>query len=141
MAILPKSWREREKSQFLIASQIPNFPLMKMHCSKESLTSCQITRGCFVNGNKRLKSENIFGLAISKKRELLLLGDYKNHEIAVFKYNSCHHVTRIGTIEVPPKIYPLRSIFIDKNDNLWISSIKKDHYHNASVYMWLSKDW
>lgn len=141
MALLPDNWRHGEKAQFIIASQLEGFPLMTMYCSPETLTNCQIERGCFLDKKKPLQASSLNGIAISAKRKLLLLGDSDKHEINVFQYLSCHQIKYLGAIKLPRKVFRLHTIFIDHDDQLWIGTQKPDNYLNASLYNWKSGNW
>jgi hypothetical protein len=141
IAPLAPGWQKKSGANYLISSQIKGFELMELRCHKEQPGLCETVRGCFLENRGELTAQGIMGIAVSEQRNLLLIGDKVHHEIAVFRYHSCFHVERIGTILLPYYLYELSNIFIDGKDNLWIATRFPDSYHNASLYVWDKKDW
>ena len=141
IAKIPEGWPRGDDAQFLVSSEIEGFSLMTMHCDEKNVSLCLIKRGCYLESVGKLTPDGVVSLAVSKKRNWLLIGDKIQHEIAIFKYDSCYHVHRIGTILLPYEMYELSAIMVDDADNLFIGTRFPDNYNNAALYVWLANAW
>ena len=141
MAELPPKWRGGDAHQFLVASRIPGFLLMTMHCIEADLSQCRIVRGCFAEGIGDLLPEAVAGVALSSARRLVLIGDRLRHRLVVFRFDSCHDVVRVAEIALPIELKELGSVAIDTDDRLWVSTLSADDYKNANVFMWPRAAW
>ena len=126
--------KDSDGAQFLMATRLPGFRLVTVKCLKTDLSACEVKRACYFSGGSQLKAEDVTGIAYSKKRNLVLLGDKKYQRILVFRYDSCHHVQYLGVVHLPEQLKEMRNIFVDEKDVLWVSTKEKDPYLNASVY-------
>lgn len=137
----PSSFPDVDGAQFIISSRIPSFTILTMKCSDTDLSFCEISRGCFLSGKQTVKPQYVTGIAYSQKRDLLFVGDAEHNRIFAYRYYSCHHIRFQGVIHLPEKIRKLSSLLIGADDSLWVSTMGKDSYLNASVYVWSSSDW
>jgi len=71
----------------------------------------------------------------------VLIGDRAKNRILLYRANSCFHMPYAGEIHLPEKISGLAGLSVDAEDRLWISTVKMDNYHNASVYTWAPDMW
>lgn len=140
-AELPSAWTEKKERSFLLLTRMPSFPLVTMRCEVADSTQCQLERSCFVQGLNGKESGVRQGLAISDQRKMLIIGNREKQSLQVYKYQDCFHVAYVRDIELPEELRGLRSIYVDDEDNLWLSTEGPDDYRNASVYMWAAKDW
>lgn len=138
---LPTAWAGGKERSFLLLTRMPSFPLVTMRCEMADSTQCQVQRACFAQGLNGKENDARQGLAISEKRKWLVIGNRQKQSLQVFHYQDCFHVSLAREIELPEQIRGLRSIYIDHDDNLWLSTEGPDDFRNASVYMWAAKDW
>lgn len=140
-AALPEAWAEKKERSYLLLTQLPSFPLVTMRCEAADSTQCQVERACFSQGLPAKEASARQGLAISEKRKWLIIGNREKQSLQVYQYKDCFHVSLAHEIELPQQLRKLRSIFVDGEDNLWLSTEGADDFRNASVYMWSAKDW
>lgn len=140
-AELPAAWAEKKERSFLLLTRMPSFPLVTMRCEMADSTQCQVQRSCFAQGLNGKESDARQGLTISEKRKWLIIGNREKQSLQVFNYQDCFHVSLLREIELPEQLRGLRSVYVDHEDNLWISTEGPDDFRNASVYMWAAKDW
>lgn len=137
----PESWFPGKRLYFLLASRVPEFPLVAMSCLKDNPSVCQMDRSCFLEGAKGLLPKGISGIAVRKKTREVFIGDRLNHKILKFRFKSCFHVQKTGELILPAKIKELSTITIDEKDRLWVVTQKPDDYFNASVFVWGADGW
>lgn len=141
-AIIPEGWRSSfAGSQVLLVSRLPGFSLIGLKCDLSGMGYCQFQRGCFIETSSSIDPESLSGIAISKKRRQILIGDYRKQQIYLFRYDSCFHIEHVGALKLPPQLNALTAIDIDADDNLWISTEEPDPYLNASIYRWKPDAW
>lgn len=108
-------------------------PLVKLVCSVENPTFCQITRECKIPklfGSFR----DLNGLAYASKTDHLVIGNSAQNRLFIFKPGACTGSQSISSIKIDSKIKSVSSLNIDSNSVLWLGTKKRDDYHNASVY-------
>ena len=144
MRLIPSRWK-RGRSQYIVSTNIPGFPLLTIHCSSKNLTNCTIDRGCFVDGMRSFKNKdkslNLRGLGISEKRKSLVLADAEKNELLLMRYHSCHHIALLRKIKLPKELKPVTGVMVDKNENLWISTSDYDLKTDSSLYVWPATKW
>jgi hypothetical protein len=138
LAALPNGWHKTRqgKTQYLLISRIKDFPLTILECDEEEPASCMLTRNCYLEGAAGLKVDARFGIGISVKRRLVVLGDAEANKLWVFKFSSCFHIPKTKTITIPEKIFTMTNLHIDSEDRLWLTTDKPDNYNNSSLYYW-----
>lgn len=135
----PPKWWSGKSTRYLIASQIEGFPLLSLSCDPIDITQCILDRFCLMNQHIGVRS--LVGIAVSTKRNLLLLGDKDAHAIQVYEFHSCFDIRRKTSISLPKRIKALSYVYVDEEDSLWVASSRPDDYDNASVFRWSSKEW
>lgn len=125
---------------FIFVSSISGYPFLLGYCDKMSL-SCVIDRFCYVNKFIFKKDGRYRGVGIDTKNQTLIIGDFKDHKLHKFKFNSCLNISYVDSISLPSKIKEISSVYVDQDDNLWVSSIAADNYTNSSVFCWESSKW
>ncbi len=138
---LPAAWAGKKEPSYLLLTRLPSFPLVTMRCEQADSTQCQIERACFVQGFPPKEAAARQGLAISEKRQWLIVGNRERQSLQIYQFKDCFHITLAHEIELPEQLRKLRSVFVDAEDNLWLSTEGADDFRNASVYMWAAKDW
>ncbi len=141
---LPADWHqepEDNKSHFIVTTKAKEAFLGIMSCTKSDISSCALTRGCYVEGGRTVTPESIAGVAISPKRKLIFVGDRIQNQLRSFRFHSCFHITEEKTITLPPQILGLSNIFIDEDDQLWVTTERPDNYNNSSVFFWKNDQW
>lgn len=141
LAALPPAWHDGDAHQFLVASRIPGYMLMTMHCLEAELSQCRIVRGCFAEGIGSILPDSVTGVAVSAERRLVLVGDRHRAQLIVFRFESCHNIVKVGEIPLPIQLKELGNVMIDSDDRLWVSTLLPDDYRNANVFVWDSKHW
>ena len=141
LAVLPKEWRQGEPHQFLLTGTMPGYPLMTMHCSEEIKSNCRVRRTCFVRGDTPKDAGDRLGIAVSRKRRLVLIGDRAAGRIFVYRFRSCYDVVFKQRLYLPERLGRLAGMMVDDQDRLWVSTTKPDQWTNASVYVWESPHW
>lgn len=140
--LIPRSWRSRfDGSQVILATRIPGYPLVTMRCQSEGLGYCQFERACFLSPEHSPSSEQSSGLAIDEKRRRILIGNYKEQKIYVYRFQSCYHIALVHTMKLPEQLGKITAIHVDKEENLWVTTASPDSYRNASVYRWPKGKW
>lgn len=138
---LPKTWHDKDRSQYLVATKISDFTVMTMKCDQKDLGYCAIKRGCFISSRLRIDPRDVTGIAISEARRLLLLGDRKSNRILSYSFRSCFQIKQVGVTYLPDELEEISNLLVDQNDRLWVSTKKKDSRLNSSVFAWESRDW
>jgi len=131
---IPKSAREKHMEYFL-ASRVSGFPLLKVGCDKDHVKSCRITRSCWVNGIQNFSGEKVTGVAVSTKRNLVIMGDASKKALHIFKGLNCINIKYSHTIKLPSEIKQFSNVFVDADDFLWITSAEPDIKRDASLYL------
>lgn len=135
-------WRQtKTRQQYLVSSRVPGFPLMQLDCDLSEGSSCLLARQCWLPLPKGVDAQGISGLTYVKKNKLLMIGDAKKHRLLKFKVNSCGSIRYLGELPLPAKVNLLTNLFVDEDENLWVTTFKPDNYHNASLYFWPKADW
>ncbi len=128
--------KNKNAVKYLVATKIAGFPVTMMHCGGDDGSLCYLERACNVLSVHDLSPTAVSGVAYSKKRNLLLIGDKARQRILLFKFKSCFDVTRAETLTIPAKIKSLSNLYVDDNDRLWVVASAADDYLNASAYVW-----
>lgn len=140
-----QTW-SKSHSSFLISTQIPNFPVLKMQCQIDNPSNCRISRACYTSNISNKTIKGLSGIAYRSDQKkggppILLLGSQHNNKVLKFHYHSCQNISYKLSMQLPSKIKKIGGISIDSNNNLWVSSLIKDDYYNASLYTWPAKMW
>ncbi len=130
--------KDRSTSQFLLMTRIPGFPLLTLSCGSEGF-GCKVERTCYLSGLEA--KAQLSGIAVSQKRKLLLVGDEKNKKIYLFNTTSCFQMNQVGTLNLPERLKELSSVYVDTDDNLWVSTRHPEDYENASLFRWDKTQW
>ena len=149
LKIVGVSWGpdlDGDDSQFVVATNLPGFKVTTMMCSRGRLGFCRFMRRCLISDGRgqSISSEYLGGIAYksyNKNSRVLLLGDRQYNRIFVYSYHSCYHVRQVAVIDLPENLGKLRELYIDGNDNLWVSTQKPDLLNHSSLYMWPKKCW
>jgi hypothetical protein len=134
---LPKP--SAHKRNFLIATRLPEFPILIFSCSEDLPLSCLMERFCYLEGGPKIQS--IAGAAYSAKRNEVLLSDNKAHRIYRYKYQSCLHVSYKSQLDITKYIPEISAFHVDYDDNLWIASHAPALKESATLFYWTSKEW
>ena len=132
---------ETRENNLLALSYFVDFPLILLSCNSRGLGACMFKKPCKIKGIEKKDAPNLVGLAYSRARKQIVIGNSRSRELSVFKFESCEEIKLITKISMPKELKELTSIDIDEDDNLWISTAEPDPYTNASVYRWNSSDW
>ena len=138
---IPKSWKLAAKNSFLALSTIKNHPILLVSCPSDDIEGCKIQRICQVEGYQKKFSGTLTGLALHPEKTVIFIADQGAQKIHVLNFSSCFHISYLDRIAIPAKLKTLSSIFIDEELRLWISTIGRDDYNNASVFYWDKGDW
>lgn len=141
MARIPASWQKqkdaRRGADYLVATRIPDFPLLWLECQADAPSQCLVARYCQLSERLDIPSEAIVGFGLSEKRQLLVFGDPTRHRLLLYHWRSCYGSTRSKqVVQLPAKIKTLTALHIDADDRLWVGSDEPDDYVNASIYSW-----
>lgn len=137
----PETWPDADGAQYLMATRLPGFAVVTTKCDPDNWGQCHIVRGCFLSGKYKVAPENVAGIAVSRKRNLLLVGDTKYNRILVYDYKSCYHIVLKDVIHLPDRLEKVASLMVDDDDQLWVGTEKQDMFLNASLYIWPSEAW
>jgi hypothetical protein len=134
---IPEFWRDRDGSQFLMLIRLPGSPLLTVRCNGTNMGNCQAMRACFVHGLPRNVVEESSGLAVDSIRQEILIGSPGERRIRRFKAPSCYHIAHLKEefdIGLPEQLKDLSSLFVDSDNNLWLTTSRPDIYKSASVF-------
>ena len=143
LARIPASWVSSNDSsrvnRYLMASRIPDFPLLMLECQADEPSQCMIARYCQLSPKLAIEPEAIVGFGLSEKRRLLIFGDPTRHQLVLYKWQSCYRSTLSPIVlKLPRRLKTLVSLSTDFHDRLWIVSDEPDDMLNASIYFWES---
>lgn len=124
--------------EFLLASRVLGFPLLKIGCKEEGVKSCRMTRSCWLHGLRGFEGNAVTGVAYSEKRKQVLMGDSKLNKIHVFSGQHCHSLQLKRSIDLPKEVKEISNIFVDANDFLWLTTSSPDLKKDASLYVFES---
>lgn len=144
LAEVPKFWKDRDGSQFLLLLRIPGTPIMTVKCSGKNYNVCRAMRACFVHGLPSHLTEELYGLAVDPIRKEILIGSPSEMRIMRFKAPSCYHIAHIKSeddISLAEQFKDLSNLFIDQDRNLWITTLRPDFYKNASLFRFDASVW
>ena len=134
-AKVPSNLIKSDSLLYFIASRVENFPILVLSCMKDNPVQCSIKRACYVEGNE-IKNQNIFGIGYVPSSRKIILGDQNKNRIEIYSYNTCLNIEKIGEYFLPPKIKKITNIFIDDQENMWITTKTQDDYSNANLMKW-----
>ena len=135
----PAPWLDTEKkSRYLLGSNAPAFPLVLLSCQKATPSNCHVERQCFGNG---LEVKGSYGVAADPEKKLVFIGRPESHSIDVFRYRSCYHLRKVGSIKVWEKAKKIRTLHIDSERSLWVGFNRPDDYENSNVFKYSAKQW
>ncbi|MEZ4741376.1 MAG: hypothetical protein R3B45_02850 [Bdellovibrionota bacterium] len=139
---IPNSWKtQKGKNLYFAATSIKKYPIIQLSCEQYDPANCKISRLCNTESKKSINFSTTVGIAVKEKTKEILLGDSKMHQINIFKYSSCFHIRYLNSLKLPKKIKKISNIFVDSENNLWVSSLYKDDYFNASIFYWENGKW
>jgi hypothetical protein len=72
---------------------------------------------------------------------LIVLADGEHQRLFGFKFDSCYNVPKQAEWQLPIKLKPLTNLYIDAADRLWVTTVTRDDYRNASVFYWPTAAW
>jgi hypothetical protein len=121
---------------FISGSRIQGFPLVILSCGTHDVTQCLVARACNVRGVDKDFFAFVSGVTVHPKTHEIYVTSTKSRDIKVLKYNSCMNIQFVRNVRLPERIKDASSIFIDNDGQLFMSSTKKDDYHNATIYTW-----
>lgn len=127
--------------KYLVGTRIAGFPVVMLSCSGEDGSMCYLERACDIPRIADMLPSSVAGVAYSKKRKMLIIGDKAKHRLHMFRFDSCFSVKRKSSVELPAKIKSLSNVYVDADDRLWVTSSSADDYLNASAYVWDNKAW
>lgn len=141
MAEVPTNWLPGASGfhRFLLATEMRDFPIVTMECREDAPSECALRRACFVSGGGPIT--DVRGIAVDVKRRLIVLGDAANHRLLVYNFSSCFNISYERQLVLPARIKALGGVYIDEDEQLWVSSPESDDYNNASVYVWPYLAW
>jgi hypothetical protein len=136
----PVSWPAAAgKIRYLIPTRMPKFPLLSMVCDSEDASQCVMERACYARDLNIYSS--LAGIAVSQKRNLVLVGDESTKVISLLRFDSCYSIKKVGEILLPERIKSITDVQVDEEDGLCVSSREPDDYDNASLYRWSAAEW
>lgn len=140
----PSFWKNPDKADFLMLTRLKGFPLLSVKCEGKSSSYCYIVRSCFVHGLKSSLSPLLSGLAVDAKRREILIGIPLEKRIARLKATSCYHLAKTSDqkdILLPEELKNLSNLFIDVDNNLWLTLQRPDLYKSASLFRYDAEVW
>lgn len=128
----------KTKKEYLVATQLPGFPIVKMECSFKEDTFCQFTRACNVIGLRNSHAKDLFGIAYDKAKNMIWMVDQKKKELLqLTSDNHCYKTRYVSSTSLPERIKKPSNVFIEsESKTLWVTAHDKDDYYNASVFSW-----
>ena len=135
--------RTKSDIQILLLTSIADFPVVLMECNRLNLSNCTIKSKCNIQTPKGsiplgLKSQ---GLALTADKKYMIIGNQDDHSIMIFSFGSCSKITHVKDRYLPPAIKKITSLAINDKDDLFIGTLARDAYRNASIFIWERKDW
>lgn len=140
-ARIPDDWMRNGRTNYLMHSRLPRFPLLLATCSRNEPSQCIVERGCNLEGYKGTPTEQLAGIAIKAEKREVVLGDPIARKLHVLKFDSCFHVPYRSSIGLPDSLKKLTNIFVDEDGRLFVSTDQPDDYLNASLFYWRKDQW
>lgn len=129
------------ETELFVLTYIPGIPLAKLSCDSQGLGTCLFKSICPLPGSMTKSQNDLVGIAYSKKRQQLLIGNEKTKRLEVYEAKGCDGLKLQRAIFLPKELKKMTSIEVDDQDNLWIATAEPDNYLNASTYVWKAEDW
>jgi hypothetical protein len=138
---LPKKWKDRDGSQYLIWLRAGTSPLLSVKCDQEHFKICQVQRACFVRGLSIAETEAVNSISLDPSSQNLLLLMREKGKIVELSGTSCHALTARDAYTLPKNLENTQGIFVDETNNLWLSLRESEGATSASIFTWESKTW
>lgn len=141
LRLIPNTWQPAKGNLYLALTSLRDFPLVQLSCSNQDASDCKITRTCNIEGLHGQLAYPLSGLALHPEKREILIADQGGQRIHILNYHSCFHSTYKGSLNLPKRLRTLSGVFIDGENRLWISTLGRDDYFNASIFYWEPGQW
>lgn len=141
MTALPKKWKDRDGSQYVLWLRAGTSPLLTVKCDEEHFKYCQVQRACFVKGVSLSETEAVNSISIDPKSQNLLLLMRDKSKIVELNGSSCHALTARDAYSLPKSLENAQGLFVDATNNFWLSLREIEGATSASIFTWDSGTW
>lgn len=136
MTPLPKKWRDRDQSQFLLLLRLPRSPLLTVRCEGAHFSRCIAQRSCFVDGLTASELIDLRGVALNEAKNELWVGLPEKQKLLRLSLSSCLHVKVKERLSLDADMKRLSSLHFDAEGNLWVSLDEPSAKLSGSVFRW-----
>lgn len=140
---LPEGWFPGKKTTYLIATKIPNFPLLQMGCDVDDPMTCMMERFCYLEGGPALGPNGLNGVATFQKgkERLIAVGGSDRKSIRIYRWESCFNIRYQYVLELPAMLQQITALYIDSADRLWVATEKWENNFDSNLYYWDKESW
>jgi hypothetical protein len=141
MTTLPKKWKDRDGSQYVLWLRAGTAPLLTVKCDQDHFKICQVQRACFVKGLSIAETEAVNSISIDPSSQNLLLLMRDKGKIVELRGSSCHALSAKDAYSLPKSLANAQAIFVDDANNFWLALRESEGATSASIFTWDSKAW
>ncbi len=138
---IPKGWRDRDGSQYVIWMQNADAPLLTLKCDLQTFKVCEVQRACFVKGLRKGEPSLVTSIALDPKSDELLLLEGSEKKIRRMKGDTCHGLRAEDAYQLPAELAFAQGIFVDDARNLWLALSQPEGSTSASLFTWAAARW
>ncbi|RZA26072.1 MAG: hypothetical protein EOP10_04840 [Proteobacteria bacterium] len=133
---IPKSWKDKDGSQFVLWLRGTSSPLLTMKCDPSEFKNCVVQRACFVNGLPIKEYPEISGITRDPKSDTLWLLHKGQNQILKVSGRSCNSLKIEPQLRLPKSLTNAQTIFIDAKNNFWLGVREPEGATSGSVFIW-----
>ncbi|RZA21500.1 MAG: hypothetical protein EOP10_16670 [Proteobacteria bacterium] len=137
---IPKSWKDKDGSQYVIWLRGTSSPLLTMKCEASEFKNCVLQRACFVKGLPIKEFPEISGITRDLKSDTLRLLHKGRNQILKVSGKSCNSLEIKPHFYLPKSLMNAQTIFIDVKNNFWLGVRDPEGSTSASLFIWEAKD-
>jgi hypothetical protein len=136
LAPIPRWWKDRDGSQFLLLLRLPETPILTVRCEGRHYSRCIAQRSCFVPNFMENPKDQPAGIAVHQDRKEIWIGQPQKMQILRLRSESCYRIQKSGQMGIPKEIRRLSHLFFDNEANLWLTNGEPDPLYSASLFRW-----
>lgn len=135
VAEIPKSWKDRDGSQYVLWLREISTPLLTMKCDQSEFRNCVVKRACSLKGLNVKDALGVTSIALDRKNDQIML--LKGYEQKVFRLTGkdCFSLRSELAFHLSKSLGNAQGLFIDATNKLWLSLREADGSSSASVFV------
>ncbi len=141
IAKIPKAWKDRDGSQYVLWLRGTSYPLVTLKCDKEEFRSCLVQRACFLKHKHKEDYAKITSITYDEKRDSLLLLHAEKSQILRLNGSSCLSQELEVDYRLPKSLSNAQSLFVDDSRRLWIGLKEAEAETSGSLFVWNADSW